>query len=54
MKTVLLASLALGATISAVPATPSGLPWIEDDYARALSAARSKGVPMFVEAWAPW
>jgi hypothetical protein len=54
MRNALLASLALGAAITAAPAVPSGLPWIENDYAKALAAARSKGVPMFVEAWAPW
>jgi hypothetical protein len=30
------------------------LSFVEDDYARALAEARSKGVPLFVEAWAPW
>lgn len=30
------------------------LPWIEDDYAKALTAARAKHVPIFVEIWAPW
>ena len=54
MRNVLLASLAVGAVISAAPAVPSGLPWIENDYPQAISAARSKGVPLFVEAWAPW
>lgn len=30
------------------------LPFIEDDYARALAEARSKKLPLFIEAWAPW
>jgi hypothetical protein len=30
------------------------LPFIEDDYARALSEAQAKGVPLFVDTWAPW
>lgn len=30
------------------------LPFIEDDYPRALSEARAKKLPIFVEAWAPW
>ncbi len=30
------------------------LPFIEDDYPRALSEARRLGRPLFVEAWAPW
>ena len=32
----------------------SVLPWIKDDYAKALTAARAKNVPIFVEIWAPW
>ena len=30
------------------------LPFIDDDYARALSLSRARHVPIFVEAWAPW
>ena len=30
------------------------LPFIQDDYARALSEAKAKGVPLFVDTWAPW
>lgn len=30
------------------------LPWIEDDYARAVADAKARKVPMFVESWAPW
>ncbi|WP_434384398.1 thioredoxin family protein [Melittangium boletus] len=33
---------------------PSPLPFIENDYARALAEARSRGVPLFVDTWAPW
>jgi hypothetical protein len=37
-------------------ATPARevLPFIEDDYARALAEARARGKPIFIEAWAPW
>ena len=35
-------------------AAASGLPWIEDNYARALTDARARHVPLFVEVWAPW
>jgi len=31
-----------------------GLPWTDDNYAKALAEARSRHVPMFVELWAPW
>lgn len=30
------------------------LPFIEDDYAKAVARAKAKDVPIFVEAWAPW
>jgi len=32
----------------------ANLPFVEDDYARALSEARSRKLPLFIEAWAPW
>lgn len=30
------------------------LPFIEDDYTRALEEAKAKGLPLFVDTWAPW
>ncbi len=35
-------------------AAAAGLPWIEDDYGRALAAAKARNLPLFVEVWAPW
>ena len=35
-------------------AATSSLSWVEDDYAKALAAAQSRHVPIFVEVWAPW
>jgi hypothetical protein len=35
-------------------ASPEALPFIADDYPKALAEARSKKVPIFAEAWAPW
>jgi thioredoxin-like negative regulator of GroEL len=32
----------------------SAVTFIEDDYARARSEARAKGLPLFVDAWATW
>ncbi|MFY9552844.1 MAG: thioredoxin family protein, partial [Thermoanaerobaculia bacterium] len=48
--------VALGAATAAAPvfAEAAVLPWIEDDYAKALAAARAKKLPIFAEAWAPW
>jgi hypothetical protein len=30
------------------------LPFVDDDYSRALSEAKAKGLPLFVDTWAPW
>lgn len=30
------------------------LPFVADDYRKAVALAKSKNVPLFVEAWAPW
>jgi len=40
------------ATTSA--AASETVPWIADDYAKALAEARARKVPIFIESWAPW
>lgn len=30
------------------------LPWIDDDYPKALAQARARNLPIFVDNWAPW
>jgi hypothetical protein len=39
-------------------APPAGsaiaLPFIENDFPRALAKAREANLPLFVEVWAPW
>jgi len=40
--------------LALAPAPGAVLPFIEDDYGRALAEARAKKVPLFIEAWAPW
>jgi len=35
-------------------AAAGGPSWISDDYPRALAEAKARGVPIFVDAWAPW
>jgi hypothetical protein len=30
------------------------LPFIDDAYDRALAEAKAKGLPLFVDTWAPW
>ncbi|MET0406307.1 MAG: thioredoxin family protein, partial [Cystobacter sp.] len=38
---------------SAVHASGS-LPFIENDYPRAIAEAKARGIPVFVDTWAPW
>ena len=59
-------ALALGLLAVAAPfaaampekAAPAGpkmvLPWIEDDWSKAVATAKARKVPIFVESWAPW
>ena len=54
-------ALALLGALAAAPAmaAPLGaegrvLPFISNDYARALGEARARALPLFIEAWAPW
>jgi hypothetical protein len=37
-----------------IVAKPTVLPFIADDYTKAVAAARAREVPLFIEAWAPW
>ncbi len=49
------AATATTARRSAAPAPPARvLPWIADDWPRALRVARERKLPIFVENWAPW
>jgi hypothetical protein len=43
-----------GAATKPAVAAHSTLPWIDDDYEKAIAEARARKVPIFVEAWAPW
>jgi len=51
-----LAFLLASAALAGAPSPPvvPVLPFIQDDYGKALSLARAKNLPIFVEAWAPW
>jgi hypothetical protein len=44
----------LALALAAAPAAKPVLPFIHDDYTRAVAEARARKVPLFVEAWAPW
>lgn len=50
MKRLTLVALLALSTLSA----RADLPFIENDYLKAIAQARAKNVPLFVEAWAPW
>ena len=44
---------------AASPSAPAqapkkSVPFLEDDYGKALHEARARKVPIFIEAWAPW
>jgi tetratricopeptide (TPR) repeat protein len=52
-----LAALAAGAGAqepAPAPRSRPALPFVEDDYGKALADARARNLPLFVEAWAPW
>ena len=46
------AGLTPGTAALASDARP--LPFLSDDYAKALGEARARQLPLFIEAWAPW
>jgi hypothetical protein len=40
--------------LGSMSAMAETVPFIHDDFAKALSQGREKNLPIFVEAWAPW
>jgi hypothetical protein len=44
----------LAALLAATALPAMALPFIENDYARAIARARAKNIPIFADAWAPW
>lgn len=53
MKKLWMSILLLLITSSALAAT-TGLPFIQDNYPKALADAKERKLPIFVEVWAPW
>lgn len=41
-------------TLAPIARAAEVLPFVEDDYAKAVASAKTKHLPLFVEAWAPW
>jgi hypothetical protein len=54
MKFSTVALLSVFASSTVASASPSHLPFINDDYERARAEATQRHLPMFVEVWAPW
>ena len=46
--------LALAALLAITAINARAVTFIEDDYSKAVARAKTKNVPIFVEAWAPW
>ena len=42
------------AAVKSTVHAPEVLPFIADDWPKAVALARARKVPLFVEAWAPW
>ena len=57
-RTLLAAALTLLPLPAAASTTPAAapmvIPFIDDDYTKAVAEARARKVPLFIEAWAPW
>lgn len=55
--TMALASVTLLAASCAAPPVAKraeALPFIEDDFPRAVTEARARKLPIFADSWAPW
>ena len=50
----MLATAALLLALAPATGHKAALPFIDDDYERALTEARARNLPLFVEMWAPW
>lgn len=53
MRSILITATLLVPLVAAADAGEA-LPFIEDDYPRALAEARARKQPLFVDSWAPW
>jgi hypothetical protein len=52
MRRLLIAAVLLGSALTALAKT--AVPFIENDFARAVASGKARNKPIFVEAWAPW
>ncbi len=42
------------AATAAIASARQVLPFVENDYSKALARAKANNLPIFVDAWAPW
>jgi hypothetical protein len=54
MRSALLFALLCVPVVAAATEQKEALPFIEDDYGRAVAEAKKSKLPIFVDAWAPW
>ena len=46
--------LVIALLVAAPAVAKEVLPFIDNNYSKALADAKKRNVPIFVEAWAPW
>ncbi|MGH9442884.1 MAG: hypothetical protein ACRD16_11480 [Thermoanaerobaculia bacterium] len=51
---ILLTAAVAAPALGAAPIRNETLPFLADNYPKALAEARSRKLPIFAEAWAPW
>jgi hypothetical protein len=51
---LLLAAACAAPALGAASSKLEALPFLADDYPKALTVARARKLPIFAEAWAPW
>jgi hypothetical protein len=54
MRALPLAAISLWVLVTAPARAAGPLPFLRDDWPAARAEAQAKGLPIFVDAWAPW
>lgn len=49
-----LCSWAMFLVVAALSMSAANLPFINNDYSKAVATAKQRNLPIFVEVWAPW
>ena len=53
-RRLVLAALVMSAALARAETRAPALPFIENDFDKAMSEAAASAKPIFVEVWAPW